>query len=83
MAPSTPPPRKSLTPFSCYLTPLTPQASSGEEEKIVFSCFNQDQKLDEMDWRHLAERLRQDTVQEKLANLWLDHLFSIENPRLI
>jgi hypothetical protein len=41
---------------------------------IVFSCFNQDQELDAVDWKNLADRLRQNTVQEKLTGLWLDRL---------
>ena len=45
----------------------------------MFSCFNQDQKLDEMDWGNLAARLRQNTVSEKLTNLWLERLMSREN----
>src|SRR5215207_3757569 len=43
-------------------------------ESFVFSCFNQDQPLDRVDFRHLNARLRANTVQEKLSNLWLDHL---------
>ena len=43
-------------------------------ETIIFSCFNQDQALDRVDFPNLAARLRQNTVQEKLSNLWLDHL---------
>jgi NADPH-dependent glutamate synthase beta subunit-like oxidoreductase/NAD(P)H-flavin reductase len=53
------------------------------KEEIVFSCFNQDQKLDEMDWGNLAARLRQNTVSEKLTNLWLDRLFRLEDPRTV
>jgi hypothetical protein len=41
---------------------------------IVFSCFNQDQSLDHVDWKNLNDRLRQNTVQEKLSALWLDRL---------
>ena len=52
-------------------------------EEIVFSCFNQDQKLDVMDWGNLAARLRQNTVAEKLTSLWLDRLFRIEDPRVV
>jgi NAD(P)H-flavin reductase/NADPH-dependent glutamate synthase beta subunit-like oxidoreductase len=44
------------------------------EETIVFSCFSQDQEMDRVDFVNLAARLRQNTVQEKLSNLWLDHL---------
>jgi NADPH-dependent glutamate synthase beta subunit-like oxidoreductase/NAD(P)H-flavin reductase len=43
-------------------------------ETIIFSCFNQDQPLDHVDFPNLAARLRQNTVQEKLSSLWLDHL---------
>ena len=46
------------------------------KESIIFSCFNQDQELDRVDFPNLSGRLRQNTVQEKLSNLWLDHLFS-------
>ncbi|HVG30872.1 MAG TPA: FAD-dependent oxidoreductase, partial [Pyrinomonadaceae bacterium] len=44
-------------------------------ESFVFSCFNQDQLLDRVDFRNLNARLRANTVQEKQANLWLDKLF--------
>jgi NAD(P)H-flavin reductase len=44
------------------------------KEEIIFSCYNQDQDMDRVDFPNLAARLRQNTVQEKLANLWLDHL---------
>jgi hypothetical protein len=41
------------------------------KESFVFSCFNQDQHLDEVDFPNLRARLRQNTVLEKLTNLWL------------
>jgi NAD(P)H-flavin reductase/NADPH-dependent glutamate synthase beta subunit-like oxidoreductase len=43
-------------------------------ETIIFSCFNQDQEMDRVDFPNLAARLRQNTVQEKLASVWLDYL---------
>jgi NADPH-dependent glutamate synthase beta subunit-like oxidoreductase/NAD(P)H-flavin reductase len=46
-------------------------------ETIIFSCFNQDQELDRVDFPNLAARLRQNTVQEKLSNQWLDHLLQV------
>jgi NAD(P)H-flavin reductase len=46
------------------------------EETIIFSCFNQDQEMDRVDFPNLAARLRQNTVQEKLSSLWLDHLLA-------
>ncbi len=41
-------------------------------ETVVFSCFNQDQPLDRVDWQNLNDRLRQNGTQEKLSALWLD-----------
>ncbi len=49
---------------------------TGATKEIVFSCFNQDQLMDEMDWGHLAARLRQNTVAEKVSGLWLEHLIT-------
>jgi NADPH-dependent glutamate synthase beta subunit-like oxidoreductase/NAD(P)H-flavin reductase len=41
-------------------------------ETVVFSCFNQDQPLDRVDWAMLNERLRQNAVAEKLTRAWID-----------
>src|SRR5437588_7422812 len=46
---------------------------------IVFTCFNQDQELDRVDFPFLNDRLRQGGMQEKLANLWLERLLKIED----
>jgi NADPH-dependent glutamate synthase beta subunit-like oxidoreductase/NAD(P)H-flavin reductase len=48
-------------------------------ESIIFSCFNQDQEMDRVDFPNLAARLRQNTVQEKLANQWLSLLLTRES----
>ena len=42
------------------------------EETVVFSCFNQDQQLDHVDWSNLRTRLSQNGVQEKLTKQWID-----------
>ena len=42
------------------------------KESYVYSCFNQDQELDSVDFPFLNERLRQNTVQEKLTAQWVD-----------
>ena len=42
------------------------------ERSVVFSCFNQDQALDHVDFPALNERLRQNGVQEKLTAQWID-----------
>jgi NADPH-dependent glutamate synthase beta subunit-like oxidoreductase/NAD(P)H-flavin reductase len=39
----------------------------------VFSCFNQDQPMDEVDWAALDARLHQNSMQEKLTAEWVDH----------
>jgi NADPH-dependent glutamate synthase beta subunit-like oxidoreductase/NAD(P)H-flavin reductase len=49
------------------------------EEFFVFSCFNQDQNLDTVDFRNLSERLKSNSVQEKISNLLLDKLIKKEN----
>lgn len=41
------------------------------EVTYVFSCFNQDQPLDSVDFSGLSSRLRQNTVQEKLTSRWI------------
>ncbi len=41
-------------------------------ETVVFSCFNQDQSLDRVDFAGLRERLSQNSVQEKLTKLWVN-----------
>jgi NADPH-dependent glutamate synthase beta subunit-like oxidoreductase/NAD(P)H-flavin reductase len=46
------------------------------KETIVFSCSNQDQPQDFVDWKNLADRLRQNTVQEKLTDLWVRRLLT-------
>jgi NADPH-dependent glutamate synthase beta subunit-like oxidoreductase/NAD(P)H-flavin reductase len=41
-------------------------------ETIVFSCANQDQELDQVDFPTLRRRLSQNGAQEKLTKLWID-----------
>lgn len=43
------------------------------ERSVVFSCFEQDQPLDRVDWPALNERLRQNSVAEKLTARWIAH----------
>ncbi len=52
------------------------------KETVVFTCFNQDQNLDTVDFGHLRQRLRLNSMQEKLSSAWLDHLLK-ENPKLL
>ena len=43
------------------------------EVTYVFSCFNQDQALDSVDFHALSDRLRQNSLQEKLTAQWIRH----------
>ena len=43
------------------------------EETVVFSCFNQDQQLDHVDFGALRQRLGQNSVHEKLTAQWIAH----------
>ena len=69
------------SPMQCMMKEICAQClqrhvdpESGRED-MIFSCFNQDQSLDAVDFAHLAARLRQNSVAEKLTSLWIDHLF--------
>ena len=42
------------------------------KETFVFSCFNQDQDLDRVDFGALNQRLAQNGVHEKLTAQWID-----------
>ncbi len=43
------------------------------EETVVFTCQNQDQPLDVVDFRNLRERLGQNSTHERLSALWIEH----------
>jgi NADPH-dependent glutamate synthase beta subunit-like oxidoreductase/NAD(P)H-flavin reductase len=42
------------------------------EEVFVFTCFNQDQEMDRVDFANLNSRLRANSLSEKIMNRWLD-----------
>ncbi len=54
---------------SC-LQPLTDPATGATV--YVFSCFNQDQPLDHVDFATLDARLKQNSTLEKLTRQWID-----------
>ncbi|MGA1435086.1 MAG: pyridine nucleotide-disulfide oxidoreductase, partial [Candidatus Kapaibacteriota bacterium] len=71
------------SPMQCMMKEICAQClqkhvdpETGKEITPVFSCFNQDQELDRVDFPHLKSRLRQNSVLEKLGNSWLTHLLS-------
>ncbi len=43
------------------------------EESFVYSCINQDQNMDFVDFDFLSERLKQNSLQEKLTAKWIDY----------
>ncbi|CAH2604088.1 Pyridine nucleotide-disulfide oxidoreductase [Rhodovastum atsumiense] len=51
------------------------------ERTVIFSCFNQDQPLDRVDFPALNERLRQNSLPEKLTKLWIDRALRKLNAR--
>jgi NADPH-dependent glutamate synthase beta subunit-like oxidoreductase/NAD(P)H-flavin reductase len=51
------------------------------ERRVVFSCFNQDQALDWVDFPALAERLRQNALAEKQTALWIDRALRLLRAR--
>ncbi|MGA3002475.1 MAG: FAD-dependent oxidoreductase [Acetobacteraceae bacterium] len=52
------------------------------ERTVVFSCFNQDQALDWVDFSALHERLGQNGTQEKLTALWIDRALRLAGERV-
>ena len=42
------------------------------EQSVVYSCNNQDQPLDYVDFDALQQRLMQQSVQEKLTRMWIE-----------
>ena len=49
------------------------------KESFVFTCFNQDQHMDQVDFNNLNTRLKNNSVLEKLTKFWMDHLFEKAN----
>ncbi len=66
------------SPMQCMMKEICAQCLQAHKdpetgvESVVFSCFNQDQPLDKVDFANLRARLGQNGVQEKLTRLWID-----------
>jgi hypothetical protein len=64
------------SPMQCMMKEICAQCLQQHRdpgtETVVFSCFNQDQEMDHVDFRTLRRRLSQNGVQEKLTKLWVD-----------
>jgi NAD(P)H-flavin reductase len=65
------------SPMQCMMKEICAQCLQPHRDPVtgeityVFSCFNQDQPLDQVDFGGLASRLRQNSVQEKLTARWI------------
>ena len=66
------------SPMQCMMKEVCAQCLQSQvdpvtgDRSVVFSCFNQDQALDWVDFGALNERLRQNSLQEKLTARWID-----------
>jgi len=60
----------------CLQKHVDPQ--TGRELVPVFSCFNQDQELDRVDFENLHDRLSMNSVLEVLGIAWLEYLLDYE-----
>lgn len=60
----------------CLQQHVDPQTKAPTE--VVFSCFNQDQEMDCVDFGNLRLRLKGNSVAEKLTNRYLDLLMAQE-----
>ncbi|MEP7260810.1 MAG: pyridine nucleotide-disulfide oxidoreductase, partial [Usitatibacter sp.] len=75
------------SPMQCMMKEICAQCLQPQVDpttgktRYVFSCFNQDQPLDEVDFPGLRQRLGQNTLQEKLTAQWIDHALAIEGVR--
>ena len=67
------------SPMQCMLKEICAQCLQPQHDprtgktSYVFSCFNQDQDLDCVDFGALSERLKQNSLQEKLTARWIGH----------
>jgi len=66
------------SPMQCMMKEICAQCLQPHVDPVtgkvshVFSCFNQDQELDRVDFPGLRARLGQNSLQEKLTALWID-----------
>jgi NADPH-dependent glutamate synthase beta subunit-like oxidoreductase/NAD(P)H-flavin reductase len=66
------------SPMQCMMKEICAQCLQPQVDpktgkvRYVFSCFNQDQPLDEVDFPGLRQRLGQNSLQEKLTAQWID-----------
>ena len=65
------------SPMQCMMKEICAQCVQPHTDPVtgkksfVFTCFEQDQPLDRVDWGGLAERLKQNSVSEKVTANWI------------
>ncbi|MGH8718757.1 MAG: FAD-dependent oxidoreductase [Burkholderiales bacterium] len=70
------------SPMQCMMKEICAQCLQPQidpetgKTRYVFSCFNQDQPLDCVDFNGLNARLKQNSVQEKLTSQWIARCLS-------
>jgi NAD(P)H-flavin reductase len=75
------------SPMQCMMKEICAQCLQPQVDRAtgktryVFSCFNQDQSLDQVDFHSLSERLRQNSLQEKLTAQWVDRTLAARGSR--
>ncbi|HYC37147.1 MAG TPA: FAD-dependent oxidoreductase [Usitatibacter sp.] len=75
------------SPMQCMMKEICAQCLQPQVDpatgntRYVFSCFNQDQPLDEVDFPGLRQRLGQNSLQEKLTAQWIDRSLHIAGSR--
>jgi len=68
------------SPMQCMMKEICAQCLQPQrdpdtgEVSYVFTCFNQDQPLDRVDFSGLARRLKQNNLQEKLTANWIAYV---------
>jgi hypothetical protein len=71
------------SPMQCMMKEICAQCLQPQRDpetgkiSYVFTCFDQDQLLDRVDFPGLNERLRQNSLQEKLTVQWIDSCMHI------
>jgi hypothetical protein len=68
------------SPMQCMMKEICAQCLQPQVDpatgrtRYVFSCFNQDQDLDVVDFGALRARLAQNSLQEKVTARWIDRV---------
>ena len=67
------------SPMQCMMKEICAQCLQPQRDPVtgresyVFSCFNQDQALDAVEFGVLNERLKQNSLAEKMTAKWIRH----------